>query len=118
MNLNTYDSINEKINKKATWIDVRKKQLISRELARRPYNCLLTRYNPQTNNREYYIAMLDNPPVDKQWKHTVVDCYGRIKIRLSNIWKEIYLSSLTDDCNINITLVEQEKDGDIYLLDI
>lgn len=118
MNLNAYDSINDKINKKATWIDIRKKQLISRELARRPYNCLLKRYSPNTQNTEYYIAMLNNPPLDKQWKHTVIDCYGRVKINVSNIWQDTCLCTLDSNCNIIITHVEHEEDGDVYLLDV
>lgn len=118
MNLNAYDDVNEKINKTKTWINVRKKLLITRELSNRPYNCILKRYDAKSNSTYYFIAMLDNPPLDRQYKFTKKDDYGRIKISLASIWKETYLTNIVDDCNIMINLVEHDDDGDVYLLDV
>lgn len=118
MNLNAYDSITEKINKNKTWIDIHKKQLISRELINRPYNCILKRYDSKTNITSYFIAMLDNPPENRKCKHTITDDYGRIKINLSSIWKETYLPRLGCNCNIMCNLVESDDDGDVYSIDV
>lgn len=118
MNLNEYDSIKEKIDKNKTWVNVRKKQLLSRELANRPYNCLMKRYNQSTGSTSYFIAMLDKPPTDRKYKNTVRDDYGRIKISIANIWTETYLVRLEEDCNMMVSLVEHGEDGDIYLLDV
>ena len=118
MNLNAYDNVIEPLDKRKTWVDIRKKQLISRELSRRTYCCLLKRYDPQTNSHSFYVALLDNPPQDRKYKYVITDCYGRIKISLASIWQETYLCRLEHDCNISIGLVEHEEDGDVYLLDI
>lgn len=118
MNLNAYDDIKEKIDKTKTWIDIKKKILISRELKYRPYVCLLKRYIPKTNTNNYYIALLDNPPTDRKYRLTVVDDYGRVKIKVSDIWNETSLAQLVDDCNIMCDFVESGEDGDIYFLDI
>lgn len=118
MNLNAYDNVIEKLDRTKTWVDVRKKNLLSREIVHRPYTCLLKRYDPTTNCTTYFIAMLDSPPVDKKYKSTRRDEYGRIKISLTDIWKDTYLTQLETNSNIVITHVEHEEDGDVYLLDI
>ena len=118
MNLNKYDNVTEKIDKTKTWVDIRKKQLLSREIKYRPYTCLLKRYNIKYNTYSQFIAILDNPPADRNYKCTVLDDYGRIKISLSNIWNKTYLNELKSNCNIICELVESDKDGDIYLIDV
>ncbi len=118
MNLNAYDNVKEKLDKKKTWIDIKNKTLISREIKYRPYTCLLKRYDIKTNASSYFIALLNDPPVDKKSTRTIQDDYGRIKIRLSSIWKDTYLSQLVDNCNILCNLVESADDGDIYSIDI
>lgn len=118
MNLNTYDNITEKLDKTKTWVDINKKLLISREIKYKPYVSILKRYDFKTNSYSYFIALLNNPPVDKIFKKTIIDDYGRIKINLSNIWKETYLSQLESNCNIICELVENDKDGVIYLIDV
>ena len=55
MNINAYDDIREKLDKTKTWVDIRKKQLFSREIKYRKYNCLLKRYDVKTNITNYYI---------------------------------------------------------------
>lgn len=118
MNLNKYDNVTEKIDKTKTWVDIRKKQLLSREIKYRPYTCLLKRYNTKYNTYSYFIAILDNPPADRNCKCTVLDDYGRIKISLSNIWNKTYLNELKSNCNIICELVESDKDGDVYSIDV
>ena len=84
----------------------------------RKYTCILKRYNPKTNINSHFIALLDNPPENKDYKSTILDDYGRIKIKISNIWQETYLSCLESNCNIGCNLVESEVDGEIYSIDI
>lgn len=118
MNLNAYDNLIEKLDKNKTWIDVRKKIIFSREIKYRPYTCLLKKYNIKTDTNTYFIAMLDRPPENKKYKPTACDDYGRIKINVSSIWKETYLSRLKNNCNIECVLLEDDKDGDVYSIDI
>lgn len=118
MNLNAYDNVVERIDKTKTWIDIKKKCLFSREINKRSYYCLLKRYDNKINSYSYYIALLDNIPKDRTFKYTKHDAYGRVKIYLSCIWSESYLSQFGKDCNINIANVEHNDDGDIYLLDV
>lgn len=118
MNLNAYDNITEKLDKTKTWVDIRKKNIISREIKYRPFTCILKRYNVKTNITSYFIAMLNNPPTDRKYKSTVCDDYGRVKINISSIWKETYLSRLNSNSNIDCELVESDEDGDIYFIDV
>ena len=37
MNLNAYDSITEKLDKNKTWVDIRRKTILSREMKYRKY---------------------------------------------------------------------------------
>lgn len=118
MNLNAYDNITETIDKTKTWVDIRRKQLISREITYRPFTCILKRYNSKTNITSYFIALLDNPPKDRTYKRTILDDYGRIKINLSSIWKETYLNQLESNCNVICELIESDRDGNVYFLDV
>ena len=118
MNLNAYDSVKETLNKNKTWIDINRKTILSREIKYRKYTCILKRYDAKTNINSYFIAMLDNPPENKNYKSTILDDYGRIKIKISNIWKETYLSCLESNCNIMCNLIECGDDGEIYSIDI
>lgn len=118
MNLNSYDNVTEKLDKTKTWIDLRKKIIFSREIKYRPYTCLLKRYNAKTNTYTYFIAMLNNPPENRKYNITKQDDYGRIKVSLTSIWKETYLSRLSNNCNIMCNLVESDDDGEIYSIDV
>lgn len=118
MNLSAYDDINEKINKQKSWINIKKKILLSREITRHAYVILTKRYDVETNTNSYYVVITDTAPTNKQYKSLKIDDYGRVKISLASIWNETYLSQLDKDCNILVTCVEHDDDGDIYLLDI
>ena len=118
MNLNSYDNVTEKLDKTKTWIDLRKKTIFSREIKYRPYTCLLKRYNAKTNTYTYFIAMLNNPSENKKYNITKQDDYARIKVSLTSIWKETYLSRLSNNCNIMCNLVESDDDGEIYSIDV
>lgn len=118
MNLNAYDNITNKINKQLTWIDVNRKELLSREIKFRPYVVLSKRYNPELKQYDYFIILLDDRPVDKTCTRTKYDNYGRIKIGLKTLWEETTLANYEKDENISLTLVDSADDGDVYKLDI
>ena len=118
MNLNAYDNIIEKVDKKKTWIDIHSKILYSREIIYKPYISLVKRYNSKINTNSYFIVLLDNPPKDKLYSRTIKDDYGRIKIKLNSIWNDTYLPNLTKNSNIECKLVEVQRDGNIYFIDV
>ena len=118
MNLNAYDVINPKINKQGTWVDVHKKQLLSREIVFRPYVTISKRYNKENNDYEYYIIFLDDYPLNRPYAKTKLDSYGRIKIRLNGIWEESSLKYYKHNINIELKAIEHTDDGDIYLLSL
>ena len=118
MNLSAYDSINNKIDKNKSWVDIKKKQLLSREINKRQYSTLVKRYDAQTNTNSYYVAITDTPPKDNVCKKLKIDDYGRVKLNLTPIWNETYLSQLDSNCNIMIERVEHDSDCDIYFIDV
>lgn len=118
MNLAAYDDIKPKIDKQKTWVDIDKKLLYSREITYRPYVLLSKRYNKELAEYEYFVIMLDEKPINKISANTNRDDYGRIKIRLMNVFIESSLATLEHSQNINIELVDHADDGDIYKLDI
>lgn len=118
MNLNAYDDVIEKVDKKKTWIDIHSKTLYSREINYHPYISLVKRYNSKFNTNSYFIVLLDNPPKDKIYSRTIKDDYGRIKVKLNYIWNDTYLSNLNKNSNINCELVEVQRDGEIYYIDV
>ena len=118
MNLNAYDSITEKIDKTKTWIDTKKCILLSREIKYRKYYVLSRRFNTELNTYDYFIILLDEKPTDRVSYQTRIDDYGRVKIRLYDLYRESTLSNLEKDTNISITKVEHQDDGDIYQLDV
>lgn len=118
MNLNAYDDVKEQVNKNKTWINVKKKTLITREIKYRKVTLLSKRYNTALKCYDYFIIMLDDEPLDRNYSITNRDDYGRIKIRLTSIWADTILSTLDTDCNINVTHIDHADDGDVYQLDI
>lgn len=118
INLNAYDNIVEIIDKKKTWTNVSKKQILSRELKYKKYAYICKRYNNITNIYSYFIILLDEKPYDKTIVRTKRDNYGRIKINIGSIWNETSLSDLSKDINITIKLVDEDDDSIVYQLDI
>lgn len=116
MNLNAYDDIKVKIDKKRTWIDVRKRALFTREIKFRKYYSLLKRFNIKTNNYDYFVAVYDTPIENKEHKYVKKDDYGRVKILLNSIWLDTDLIYLENNCNIDIKPVDYDDDGEVYLL--
>lgn len=118
MNLNAYDDITEKIDRTKTWIDVNKHLLLSREIKYRKYYVLCKRYEPELKTYNYYIALIDHRQLDKPCFTTRKDDYGRVKIRLHDLYTDSDLQYLKHDVNISIKHIENEDDGDVYQLEI
>ena len=118
INLNAYDSITNKIDKTKTWINVEKHLLISREIKFHKYYILSKRFNTKLNSYDYFIILLNDVPIDRKYYNTRIDDYGRVKIRLHELYNESDLSSLEKDVNIGIKLIEFDDDSSVYQLDI
>lgn len=118
MNLSAYDNLTEKIDKTKTWIDVNKKLLLSRELVFKKYYLFTKRYNINNKTYDYFIVLTDNPVSDRLVFNTRLDNYGRVKIRLHDLYKEAGISEFTKDANITIKLVETQDDGYIYQINL
>lgn len=118
MNLNTYDNVDEPLNKQKTWVCPKWKILYSREFKYHKYYTLTKKYSNVTRTTDYYIILLDAPVPDKQCYNTIIDDFGRIKIRVNSIWNETALRYIKEIKNINIEHIDSDKDGDIYYVDI
>ena len=73
INLSAYDSITNKIDKTKTWINVEKHLLISREIKFHKYYTLAKRFNPELNNYDYFIILLDNKDDSRNYYNTKLD---------------------------------------------
>ena len=118
MNLSAYDKITEKIDKSKSWIHIKSKRLITREIKYRPYYTIMKRYEPTYGIYEYYIVISDTINNDYKFSKVFVDEYARIKISLLSIWKDLGLDKLNKNINVNIIIDNTQDDCEIYKLDI
>ena len=116
INLNLYDDVVERIDKQKTWLNVKNKLLLSREIKYRRYYFIGKRY--YNNDNFYFIITFDTPPENRQYHKLTMDDYGRVKIKLSSIWESTSLLDVTTDCNISLTKVEEDDDSSAYYIDI
>ena len=114
MNLSAYDDSIVTVDKTKTWINYRSKTLSSHQIKYRNYHCLLQRFNPNTDDYSYYIAMCDSPIKGRTFVHNYHNNNGRIRISLAPIWNNTSLIKISQDINIEIRLVEEQDDGEIY----
>lgn len=114
MNLSAYDDSIVTVDKTKTWINYRSKTLSSHQIKYRNYHCLLQRYNPNTDDYNYYIAMCDSPIKGRTFVHNYHNNNGRVRISLAPIWNNTSLVKVSQDTNIEIKLVEEQDDGEIY----
>lgn len=116
INLNLYDDVVERIDKQKTWLNVKNKLLLSREIKYRRYYFIGKRY--YNNDNFYFIITFDTPPENRDCHKLTMDDYGRVKIKLASIWENTSLSSITSDCNISLTKVEEDDNSSAYYIDI
>lgn len=113
INFYRYDNIQNEINKNKTWINKSTQSLLSREIKYHKYYLLTKRYN-KNNEYNYYIILSDELPENVKGYKTIRDNYGRIKIRLYNLYYECNFNLLKNDCNIEIIHEEGDEDSDVY----
>lgn len=118
VNFNIYDDANNKLDRTKTWVNIKYKQIFSREIQFRKYSSLVYRYSVSNNAYTYFIIVSDEPPVNISYSNTIKDDYGRFKINVANIWNKTILQTFKKDTNINITHVDGDSTGDVYELDI
>ena len=99
MNLNAYDTITDKVDKTKSWINITKHLLLSREIKFRKYYVLSKRFNTETKVYDYFVILLDEQPTDRVSYNTRLDDYGRVKIRLHELYNESDLANLEKDTN-------------------
>ena len=113
MQFTTYDRTKtRKLDRTKTWINIKYKQIFSAEIKYNNYYQIITRFNPNINETEYYVAFMPNSDEDN--KSCRIDDYGRTKFSIANIWNELKLNKLTTDTNINLEYVETIDDVDVF----
>lgn len=118
MNLSAYDNVENVLDRTKTWVLVKSKELLSREIKKRRYYTLTKRFNITSGLYEYFLVLLDDRFPSNVCKLSHIDNYGRLKLSIKSIWGITMLSSLKYDTNIGIEHIEHTDDGDIYRLDI
>ena len=118
VNFNIYDDANKKLDRTKTWVNVKYKQIISREIKFHKYTSLVYRYSVSSDTYTYFIIVSDEKPTNISSFNTFIDDYGRFKIKVDSIWNKTILKTFEKDTNINITHVDGDDTSDVYELDI
>ena len=117
MSLLEYDIINNTIDKSKSWIDISKQIIYSREILHRyRYYNFATKYDKSTNSYSYYLIHSINN-INNNSKVMQFDNYGRAKIKVNTIFKELGFDCKSKNHNITLKLKEENKDYDIYLIE-
>lgn len=117
MNLNAYDIVKPRFDV-GTWVCPSYKFLYSSIIKYRPYCYLLKRYNNQTKRDDYYIAVLDHE-IDNAYRSEIIMWrFDKVRIDIKEIWDKTYLKNYIEMSFIPIVLIEQEDDGEVYLLEV
>lgn len=118
MNLTAYDNIQTDYNE-GTWIDPAYKKFYTTNIPYRKYCILLKRFNSNTHNNDYYMALTDIKPNENIIYHLGFNTRrGIFIINFRNNWNNNPLSTIKEKTKINIHLEEKQEDGEIYYLDI
>lgn len=104
----------QKLDRTKTWINPKYKQIFSSEIRYNTNYQIITKYNNNTCNKEFYIAFVPNP--DKETKRCRIDELGRMRINISSIWNELF-SDVKVDTNIIFEYVETINDCDIFSIE-
>lgn len=118
MNLNAYDDIKEKLDKHKTWYSPKFKRLYSREIKFRLFYKFVKRWNETIKRNDYFLALsiYNN---DTSFSRAERDNYGRLKVYIpKEIIEDSILNSIVEDTNIEVKLVDNQVDGEVYQLNI
>ena len=118
MNLNAYDNVTEKLDKHKTWYSPKFKRLYSREIKFRMFYKFMKRWNETIKRDDYFLAISVNN-VDGKFSITNKDNYGRLKVSIPKEFiEDSILNSIVEDANVEVKLVDNQPDGEIYQLNI
>ena len=118
MNLNAYDNIKEELYKHKTWYLPKFRRLYSREIKFRIFYKFLKRWNETIKRNDYFLA-ISMSNTDGRFYRTERDNYGRLKVSVpKEVIADSILNSIVEDTNIEIKLVDDQIDGEVYQLNI
>ena len=118
MNLNAYDNIKEELDKHKTWYSPKFRRLYSREIKFRMFYKFMKRWNETIKRYDYFLAVSMNN-VDGKFSITNKDNYGRLKVSIpKELIEDSILNSIVEDTNIDVKLVDNQVDGEVYQLNI
>jgi hypothetical protein len=118
MNLAAYDKIDNNINQSNSWIDVKRRKLVTKCLPKRRYYCISKRYDDEVNINRYFLITFDDKPTDRKVRITDVDTYGRQRFTLGDIWNQTILQYATSDVCVHLNTEVTADDGDIYEIEL
>lgn len=116
MNIIAYDIIKKNIDKNKTWISVKYKRIFSKEIKYRKYYTLLSKYSLRDKKDNYYLACSDNIFNNSKTECTQLDNFNRCRFNIGAIWNKSNLKHIETDVNIDVKVVNQQNDGEIYRL--
>lgn len=118
MNLNAYDNIKEELDKHKTWYSPKFRRLYSREIKFRMFYKFMKRWNETNKQNDYFLAVSMNN-VDGKFSITNKDNYSRTKVSVpKEVIEDSILNSIVEDTNIDVRLVDEQVDGEVYQLNI
>ena len=118
MNLNAYDNVKAELDKHKTWYSSKFRRLYSREIKFRMFYKFLKRWNETIKRNDYFLA-ISMYNTDGKFYRTERDNYGRLKVSvLKEVIEDSILNSIVEDANVEIKLVDDQSDGEVYQLNI
>lgn len=119
MNLSYYDDVEPVVDKTKTWLIPKSKTLSSHQIKYRRYYCILSRFESKENEYHWFIAMTDVRDANHNFTPVYKNDNGRVRINLASIWNNTSLNKVDKEQNIDIKLVDEQTDGEVYeILDI
>ena len=118
MNLNAYDNVKEELDKHKTWYSPKFKRLYSREIKFRRFYKFMKRWNETIKRNDYFLA-ISTSNADGRFSITNRDNYSRLKVSVpKEVIEDSILNSIVEDTNIQVKLVDNQVDGEVYQLNI
>ena len=118
MNLNGYDNVKEELDKHKTWYSPKFRRLYSREIKFRMFYKFLKRWNETIKRNDYFLAISMNN-VDGRFSIANKDNYSRLKVNIpKELIEDSILNSIVEDTNVELKLVDNQVDGEVYQLNI
>ena len=118
MNLNAYDNVKEELDKHKTWYSPKFRRLYSREIKFRMFYKFLKRWNGTIKRNDYFLAISESN-TDGKFYRTERDNYNRLKVSIpKELIEDSILNSIVEDTNVELKLVDNQVDGEVYQLNI